>query len=64
MTACLRWLGAALGFLKVEAADLNKCPSIMNVARKLRNFAGSCRVNLRRLLQAWVDGSLLMEVFF
>lgn len=46
----LRRLCAALGFLKVEATDLNKHPSIMNVTLKLRNLAGSRLPKLRRLL--------------
>lgn len=39
-----------LVFLKVEATDLNKCPSIMNTALKLQKLAGSCLIKLRVLL--------------
>lgn len=50
-----------LVFLKVEATDLNKCPSIMNTALKLQKLAGSCLIKLRVLLSGvggaeWVDG--------
>lgn len=49
-------LCAALGFLKVEATDLNKCPSIMNVALKLRNRLSRKTAPAPVREPEWVDG--------
>lgn len=54
-------------FLKGEATDLNKRPSIMNTPLKLQKLAGSCLIKLHALLSGgaeWVDGWLVMEIFF